>query len=260
MCLRWHHCGACADGRYKLWLTPHNRSAACLLQQPSKITPPSWTRWGREAGVVCYLPVSLMELNAHLLWVGCKFATMSPETMPFVTDYTADMTSQPTRGQTGARSVTACSHLPICLAVCRMYTHRCATVSFPCLALITQHAYLRGLMCQHILVSVYSTCVLGVGSLGFFFFKRGKTWVDGLLFPACRWIMTAAGRSAATGLLAWTRSVLYSSLHFMVRAMLTVYIYIYTAAGKSYSAGSRTFVLVRWLHSSLWSSCAVSSF
>ena len=42
----------------------------CLLQHPSKITPPSRSQWGGSLvleGGVCYVSVSVMELDAHPL-------------------------------------------------------------------------------------------------------------------------------------------------------------------------------------------------
>lgn len=50
----------------------------------------------RLDGGVCYLPVSLMELDTNLLRVGVKSAMMSSETMTLSGDYTADMTHKPT--------------------------------------------------------------------------------------------------------------------------------------------------------------------
>lgn len=136
-------------------------------------------------------------------------AMMSSETMPLFADYTADMTHKPTWGQTGARMVTTCSqHVLICSTdlsgVQDVYPQVCARVLIVCICMCVR-------MCQHILskgLSVQYVCVWLM--LAARVSRGGKTWVDGLVFPACRWIMTAAGLSAATGLLARTRSGFYS--------------------------------------------------
>lgn len=116
MCLWWHW-GMCrwAEGWYRLWFTPHNLTAL-LLQKPVLTTAsiqnsPSWLEpMGQLLGLdggVCYLPVSLMEPDAHLLWLGVKLAMMSSETMALFSDYTADMTQTHLEG-TGACMVKVC--------------------------------------------------------------------------------------------------------------------------------------------------------
>lgn len=145
MCLWWHHWGGCADGQRaetssdSLLATSllHFCRSLCLLQYPSKITPRGWSQWGSCCGwmeMSAILPVSLMELDAHLLWLGVKSAMMSSETVLLFSDYTADTTHKPTGGeQVHAWSqYVGRSHLhhwfTSCL-VCRMYTHRYVSVS-----------------------------------------------------------------------------------------------------------------------------------
>lgn len=65
----------------------------------------------RLDGGVCFLPVSLMELDTHLLRVGVKSAMMSSETMTHSLLITQRTWHINPLGQTGACMVTLCSHL-----------------------------------------------------------------------------------------------------------------------------------------------------
>lgn len=99
-----------------------------------------------------------------------------------------------------------CACTSVCTRTCQHIMSKCVSVQYACVWLVLAAWGMRG---------VRPECM---------------AW----FLPECRWIMTAAGLSAAPGLLAQTGSGSYSSVTFMVTARLAVYIYIQRAAGKTF--------------------------
>lgn len=202
-----------AEGRYKLWLIPHNQPApllrkpvltmASIENNPCRSEPMGMLL--RLEGGFYDLPVRLMELEAHLLWLGSSqlSAMMSSETMPLFSDYKTDNRCTRCHSAQAVLIFTTDLWIVLCTGCIPI-----GTVSVCVCVISALREYMHVCVCVSTLwanVSVQYVCVIGAGRMGD---ERAKTWVHGLVFPVCRWIMTAAGLSAATGSLAATYQAL----------------------------------------------------